>query len=1029
MKYIFLLLLVIGATLPGIAQRRPTYWDTSADSLRRLLAGQRADTTRLRTLQHLVDLGAISEENAYFLTETTEAAALSARLHRPDQRAYRLLAACNRLVQAKALLPARDSLQAAIAEFDRLNRPIPWVLSNIWFFYNRLDHTAWDAYILARLDYYRRRGGPRENLAVCYRATSSHYISLGDYSQAIGNCLRAAELFDTFSPNAYRAALAAAGSTYAEWGNTAKGLYYLRQATQGPGSAGNRYYAFVRIAQINLQRQRYADALQAISQFSASQTPNNVVPRRLQAYASLTTGQVLLAQGHLAEALPLLQATQHLADSLGMHLEDAAGFFELDATWARYYAARHEPARAEAHWLNAYHKAELAQATPLRLVYLHELSYFYRQQQPAEAARYALAALRLTDTLRAAEGVLHVSRYEIERTDRAQTLRIARLRQTQARAEARTRRQRLWLLTALGGLVLLGGGAGLLWRLNRQKQRANTLLARQKAQIEEQAARLGALDEAKNQFFANASHELRTPLTLILGPLDALLTSPSQGLPSAVRSPVALAYRQAQRLQQLVNRILDLTKLQAGRLALHPTPTPLGALLRRVVEQFASLATQRGIALHGPAPLPESLRLLLDADKVEEILTNLLINALNHTPAGGAVHVAVALPAAAGGQYSVTVRDTGPGIAEAEQARVFERFYQSPQSQAQGGTGLGLALSRELAQLLGGSLTLASELGRGAAFTLRFAAEELPAAALGAAAAPEPVAAAEAPLPAAAGAGPRPRVLVVEDQPDLREYLRGLLAPSYEVLLAEDGQAALDLLAHEAPVDLITTDAMMPRVSGTALLARLRADPTQHAVPVLMLTARADEGHRLAALTVGVDDYLTKPFATAELLARVRALLARHQVRRQFAALPPEPEEPQPTPKATPSPRSRPERQAAGLVAEAAPPTRPAEPAAAELLGHWQAQAASRLADEQFGPTELAELLCLSQRTLYRRLGELAGLTPAAWLRELRLTQARRLLEAGGASVAEVADAVGFASPRYFATLYTERFGRRPTDY
>jgi DNA-binding response OmpR family regulator len=429
--------------------------------------------------------------------------------------------------------------------------------------------------------------------------------------------------------------------------------------------------------------------------------------------------------------------------------------------------------------------------------------------------------------------------------------------------------------------------------------------------------------------------------------------------------------------------------------------------------------------------------LLLDGDKVEEILTNLLINALNHTPAGGTVQVAVALPAA-GGQYCLTVRDTGPGIAPAEQTRIFERFYQSPQGQAQGGTGLGLALSRELAQLLGGSLTVASELGQGAAFTLRFPAEVLPeaalapAVALGTAPAPEAASLAAAPAPPVvpAGRAPRPRVLVVEDQPDLREYLRGLLAPTYEVLLAEDGQAALELLAREAPVDLITTDAMMPRLSGTELLARLRADPAQHSVPVLMLTARADETHRLAALTVGVDDYLTKPFAPAELLARVRALLARHQVRRQFAALPPEAEEPA----LVASPHAPDQPLAASPAAvSVAPPARRrrAEPATdAAQLEHWQAQVASQLANEHFGPAELAELLCLSERTLYRRLGELAGLTPAAWLRELRLIQARQLLETGRfSSVAEVADAVGFASPKYFATLYTERFGRRPADY
>ena len=210
----------------------------------------------------------------------------------------------------------------------------------------------------------------------------------------------------------------------------------------------------------------------------------------------------------------------------------------------------------------------------------------------------------------------------------------------------------------------------------------------------------------------------------------------------------------------------------------------------------------------------------------------------------------------------------------------------------------------------------------------------------------------------------KPRVLVVEDEPNLRAYLRELLSPACEMLIAADGQ---EVLSREAPVDLIITDAMMPRLSGIELLAHLKADP-----------ARADDTHRRAALTVGVDDYLTKPFAPAERLARVRVLLARHNVRRQFAALPEEAPDELAAPAAAAA-------EAAGIVG-----------AANIQLAEWQTQVAGHLTNEQFGPAELARLLGLSERTLYCRLGELAGLTLMAWLRELRLDQARQLLEAGG---------------------------------
>jgi two-component system NtrC family sensor kinase len=561
----------------------------------------------------------------------------------------------------------------------------------------------------------------------------------------------------------------------------------------------------------------------------------------------------------------------------------------------------------------------------------------------------------------------------------------------------------------------------------QQLQHSLTDLQTSQQQLAAQAVRLGELDVAKNQFFANVSHELRTPLTLVLGPLDSLLTDPAQPLPAPLRSSVALAHRQTRRLQALVDRILDLTKLQAGRLEVLPTPTHMAPFLRRVMAQFDSLAAERGVALDGPAHLPTALHLLLDADKVEQILTNLLSNALKHTPAGGRVHLAADLPAAEPPHVlTLTVRDTGPGIAADEQARVFERFYQSPHLPTLGGTGLGLALSRDLASLLSGTLTLDSTPGQGACFTLRLPVQVLPPLPVedpGGSAGPLVDATAlalDTPLADSVVSNSRLRVLVVEDHPDLRTYVRDLLAPTYEVLTAVDGQDALDLLAGQAPVDLVATDAMMPRLSGTELLARLKANPAHAGIPVLMLTARADEAHRAAALTLGVDDYLTKPFTPAELLTRVRTLLHNQQVRRYFATLPAE--------IAADSPDTPPTDWTTSNAAQAPVRVRRAE--VDTRLAGWQIQASEQLADEQFGPAELASLLCLSERTLYRRLGELAGLTPAAWLRELRLDQARRLLEAGGfGSVTRVAEAVGFASARYFSSIYTERFGRRPADY
>ena len=1028
------------------------YWDASNDSLRRALASQRADTLRLQTLTQLFNLTDLSQEALpELLGEHREALQLATRLRYPERVPLQLVVAFDELAlqPVPPLRAMHDTLLAALRAYDTLGGgPQPYLLEWIQAVNTGLKQPeANRVFFTQRLAYEQQRGSVM-NTAICYRMLGSYYGAQGNYNQAISQRLHAAELFRTCSAFRYYNELGAIGIMYTEWGNHARALPFLHQALTLPGFAPETYYAAMNhsLARAYFKLGRYVEAQRYNARTLRPHRSTATVAPYDRALGLVQASAIELALGRPAAARPLLVAGQHLVDSLRLPLRSYAGYCELWANWARYYAATNQGAQALHAWQTALHQAQQEHQAALTLDYLRGLAASCQQQgQPAQAATYSLAALALADTLEAAQIATRVAHYEFDQADYAQQ---RRLRRTQQQATVQAQRQRTALGGLLAGLAGLGGLAVLLWRTLRRQKRDNARLAAQQQLLEAQALRLGELDATKNQFFANASHELRTPLTLVLAPLEGLLTDPARRLPAAVRNPVALAHRQARRLHELVNRILDLTRLQAGRLPVELTPTAVAPLLRRVVAQFAPLAAARGLALHGAEPLPDQLHLLVDTDKVEQILTNLLSNALNHTPLGGTVALLAELPGP-GGDYALTVRDTGPGIAPAEQTRVFERFYQSPQNQAQGGTGLGLALSRELAELLGGTLTLASGPGAGAAFTLRFPAkvveltsknealkaEERAAESSGgenvarpdsnkssrplAPATTLPTLHAQVTTPDS-----KPRVLVVEDEPDLRQYLRELLSSTCEVLTATDGQAALEVLSREAPVDLLTTDAMMPRLSGTELLARLRADPTRANLPVLMLTARADDTHRLAALTVGVDDYLTKPFAPAELLARVHTLLARHAVRRRFAALPEEtPDELAAVPIAA---------RAAALAAPAAAAAEAPDPptGAGVQLAEWQTQVAGHLADEQFGPAELAGLLCLSERTLYRRLGELAGLTPAAWLRELRLHQARQLLEAGSfGTVTAVATAVGFASAKHFSNVYAERFGRRPADY
>jgi signal transduction histidine kinase/AraC-like DNA-binding protein/FixJ family two-component response regulator len=643
-------------------------------------------------------------------------------------------------------------------------------------------------------------------------------------------------------------------------------------------------------------------------------------------------------------------------------------------------------------------------------------------------------AQELTDTIRAAQQYAALADVETRYQTAQKEIQIGQLT-TRSEQEQRQKRYAWWALALLA--LALAGGA---WVL-RNTRRLNRTLDQQRQQLETQATELAVLDEAKSRFFANVSHELRTPLTLLVGPVEHLLgQSPAAWHPDAVRERLTMMLRNGQRLQRLVNSILDLTKLAAGRLEEQLTAVPAGTFFGELISGFAALAHERGITLTTTLNVPATLTLLLDLDKVEKIVTNLLANALKFTPAGGTV--AVTLSQAAPG-YCLTVQDTGPGIAPDEQERVFERFYQSRHRPATGGTGLGLALSRELAELLGGSLTLRSTLGTGSTFSFTFPAlvgKNAHAPASTATSDDDDDDATEATLTNALTAAPdwnrgRPRLLVVEDDPDLRRYLHQILDPYYDVLEAPDGQTALDLLTS-TEVDLVSSDAMMPGVDGIELLAHVKKHAEWRRRPFLMLTARTDLEHKLTALELGVDDYLPKPFLARELLARVRNLLTNYYERRRWQEVPAAETDTEilelvdtATPKSTEAPvpvSVSPAATVTPVPNNSAEAPRP-DP---DLLDALRQALPSVLADPGFTPVELAARLGLSERTLYRRLKEQTGLAPATWLREVRLNHARHLLETRALpTVAEVAYAAGFTDPSYFGQVFNKRFGKKPSEY
>ncbi len=410
------------------------------------------------------------------------------------------------------------------------------------------------------------------------------------------------------------------------------------------------------------------------------------------------------------------------------------------------------------------------------------------------------------------------------------------------------------------------------------------------------AEALAELDRAKTVFFSNVSHELRTPLALILGPLNDLLNARPETLAPDLREVLQLARRNAERLRKLVNNLLDLSRIEAGRVPVRREATDLARLTEDLASNFRSACERAGLALRVESA-SSAEPVLVDRDMWERVVLNLLSNAIKFTPSG---EICVGLERA-DGRAVLTVRDTGTGIPADALPRLFERFHriENPRARSQEGTGIGLALVHELVKLHGGDIRIDSEVDRGTAvkveIPLELARRPAETAPSGDAArtagfvdealswfggtADDTRVAPVRPLPAAQ-AGARQKVLVADDNADMRAYLARLLGEAYDVVVVERGDVALDVARRTRP-DLILTDVMMPGLDGFALLRALRQDERTRTTTVILLSARAGEEARVEGLTAGADDYLVKPFETRELVARVGGAIALAAQRRE----------------------------------------------------------------------------------------------------------------------------------------------------
>ncbi|MEM7574794.1 MAG: ATP-binding protein [Bacteroidota bacterium] len=614
----------------------------------------------------------------------------------------------------------------------------------------------------------------------------------------------------------------------------------------------------------------------------------------------------------------------------------------------------------------------------------YSLSQLQAQQGELRAAYHNLErALRLSDTI------------QDQNSNRLLADASARYNLAQKEAEIsagaleieqeRNARNRLLVygLASLG--ILTGIFQYFLYRQRRRKREVELALAQEQAE----AIRLRELDELKSQFFTNVSHELRTPLTLITSPLEEAIKELRQ---HGLENKLQLAHRNAQQLLDLTNEILDLAQLEAGQLQLQEEDFFVLPRVSRLLAAFQSQAEIRGIELQLLADeLSANYSLHTAPKQLDTIVNNLLANAIKFTPKGGTVSLRTEQ---ADDYFKLKVSDSGPGIALQDLERIFDRFYQSSKTtNPEGGSGIGLALSKQLAELMGGSLLVSSQVGVGSSFELQLPPGKLADPTTAAAViAPSRTSQAEHPVMLANSPQLGQSILIVEDNPDMSSYLLSSLRADYQCELAGNGRQGLERL-REKRFDLILSDVMMPEMDGFAFRAAVNEWEAYRRIPFILLTARSLEADILRGFQLGVDDYITKPFSLPELKARMASLLRNKSVREEEWG------------------------------AETTQDTDQA------LLDQAQAYVENQLDDPELNVEALARELNYSTRQLSRVFGSLTGLSPVQFILEIRLQAARRLLERKHyATVAEVRYAVGIESASYFSRKFKERFGRSPGE-
>jgi signal transduction histidine kinase/DNA-binding response OmpR family regulator len=836
--------------------------------------------------------------------------------------------------------------------------------------------------VLLQLQAIAESMGDEKLLEACYGGLGNSYFELKDYQLSLSYHQKALEksqaLNDKFGVSG---CLSNMGNIYSLLGNNKKALEYLVRAVGIDEESGEMRAAATHrcnIGNVYLTQKSYADAIGQASkvlQIGTDISDPEAISRSL----------LLLGSAHLGIAEDVTgKLPGGISRDKKINVNKALGYLQQSIVKAK----------------------ETGDLVLMADVYEALSGAYLLSGRPADAYDNYVERTKLKDSIFSSDNKLKIAALE---TKRETELKEKQIEINKVQAKEKQNEQ---LFFVVGIALLLAIVFTVVRNYNRQKrtnaqlETSNKKLAEEKLRSDSLAADLTESiihkDELtrqlersaamKSKFFANISHELRTPVTLLTGMLELVQDGNAAG---GNHGKLKVAYDSSRKLQNMVEEILDLSKLEIGKSTLNIRIREIAPLLKRMVYAFETLIEKEQLALEYNTISLDGRCIAIDENKFEKIINNLIYNAIKFNTKGGWLKVTAA-SSADGMNAIIHVNNSGIGISMEDVPHIFERFYQGDTSMAKAqGAGIGLSLVKEFTELMGGTVAVSSDPVAGTTFTLTFPfaqyqKEEEPAPDEVLIASPE----------GWEQLWGKQTILLVEDNAEMRYYLKEVLGDKVTLAEAGNGKEALQWLENNTP-DLIISDIMMPEMDGREFISRLKGQDAYKKIPVITLTALADKESQVDMLRLGIDDYIVKPFNASELRVRVFNLLSNMQERRQFALQPSEP----------------------GDI--------PAESTEADVFRNKIKELVlSKIKHINVSVFDLAYELAMSERQLYRTAKSLTGCTPAQLIKEIRLQKAYELLLSGDIyKVEDVANRVGFETPAYFSKQFLERFGKRPVEF